>query len=57
MKLNRGRGALFCDDLLTLSRILLDVIGQMLGNRSAVEWVIERYRCFGASTTLWHPND
>ena len=44
MKLTKDRSALIYNDWLTLAGIPPEVFGYRLGNRSALEWVIDQYR-------------
>jgi predicted helicase len=44
MKLTKEKSAIICSDFLTLSGIPPEVFGYKLGNRSALEWVIDQYR-------------
>ena len=44
MKLSRDKTALMVNDSLTLAGIPPDVFAYRLGNRSALEWVIDQYR-------------
>ena len=44
MKLSKDKTALIVNDSLTLARIPPDVFAYRLGNRSALEWVIDQYR-------------
>ncbi len=44
MKLSKDKTALIVNDSLTLAGIPPDVFAYRLGNRSALEWVIDRYR-------------
>jgi len=44
MKLSKDKKALFYNDFLTLSGIPSEVFDYRLGNRSALEWVIDQYR-------------
>jgi predicted helicase len=44
MRLNKERTAIFYNDWLTLSGIPPEVFEYRLGNRSALEWVIEQYQ-------------
>ena len=44
MKLSKDRASLFYNDFLTLSGIPPEVFDYKLGNRSALEWVIDQYR-------------
>ena len=44
MKLSKGKTELKYNDFLTLRGIPLDVYNYRLGNRSALEWVIDQYR-------------
>jgi predicted helicase len=44
MKLSKDKASLFYNDFLTLSSIPAEVYDCRLGNRSALEWVIDQYR-------------
>lgn len=44
MKLSKDRATLFYNDFLTLTGIPQEAFDYRLGNRSALEWVIEQYR-------------
>jgi predicted helicase len=44
MKLSKDKASLFYNDFLTLSGIPPEVFDYKLGNRSALEWVIDQYR-------------
>ncbi|MCC7451305.1 MAG: hypothetical protein IT324_28105 [Anaerolineae bacterium] len=44
MRLNKGKTALTVNDLLTLADIPPEVYQYRLGNRSALEWVIDQYQ-------------
>lgn len=44
MKLSKDKATLFYNDFLTLSGIPAAVYDYRLGNRSALEWVIDQYR-------------
>ena len=44
MKLSKDKASLFYNDFLTLSGIPPEVFEYRLGNRSALEWVIDQYR-------------
>ncbi len=44
MKLSKDRASVFCNDFLTLAGIPEEVFDYRLGNRSALEWVIDQYR-------------
>ncbi|MBI3416301.1 MAG: helicase [Verrucomicrobia bacterium] len=44
MKLSKDKVSLFYNDFLTLSGIPAEVYDYRLGNRSALEWVIDQYR-------------
>jgi len=44
MKLSKDKASLFYNDFLTLTGIPPEVFGYKLGNRSALEWVIDQYR-------------
>jgi len=44
MKLSKDKSSLFYNDFLTLSGIPSEVFDYKLGNRSALEWVIDQYR-------------
>jgi predicted helicase len=44
MKLSKDKASLFYNDFLTLSNIPPEVFAYKLGNRSALEWVIDQYR-------------
>jgi predicted helicase len=44
MKLSKDKSSLFYNDFLTLSGIPPEVFDYKLGNRSALEWVIDQYR-------------
>ena len=44
MKLSKDKSSLFYNDFLTLSGIPSEVYDYRLGNRSALEWVIDQYR-------------
>ena len=44
MKLSKDKASLFYNDFLTLSGIPAEAYGYRLGNRSALEWVIDQYR-------------
>ena len=44
MKLSKDKTSLFYNDFLTLSGIPPEVFAYKLGNRSALEWVIDQYR-------------
>ena len=44
MKLSNDKTSLFYNDFLTLSGIPPGVFAYKLGNRSALEWVIDQYR-------------
>jgi predicted helicase len=44
MKLTKDKSALIYNDFLTLSGIPPEVFAYKLGNRSALEWVIDQYR-------------
>jgi predicted helicase len=44
MKLSKDKASLFYNDFLTLSGIPAEVYDYRLGNRSALEWVIDQYR-------------
>ena len=44
MKLSKDKASLFYNDFLTLSGIPPEVFDYRLGNRSALEWVIDQYR-------------
>jgi predicted helicase len=44
MKLSKDKASLFYNDFLTLSGIPMEVFDYKLGNRSALEWVIDQYR-------------
>lgn len=44
MKLSKGRTQIVCNNTLTLDGIPAEVFGYRLGNRSALEWVIDQYR-------------
>ena len=44
MKLSKDKTALIVNDSLTLAGIPPDVFAYRLGNRSALEWVIDQYR-------------
>src|SRR5947209_6685720 len=45
MKLTKDKSAIIYNDFLTLSGIPPEVFDYRLGNRSALEWVIDQYRC------------
>ena len=44
MKLSKNRTSLYYNDFLTLAGIPAEVFDYRLGNRSALEWVIDQYR-------------
>lgn len=44
MKLSKDKVSLFYNDFLTLSGIPPEVFDYKIGNRSALEWVIDQYR-------------
>ena len=44
MKLSKDKTSLFYNDFLTLAGIPPEVYDYRLGNRSALEWVIDQYR-------------
>jgi predicted helicase len=44
MKLSKDRGSLIYNGFLTLSRIPEEVFEYRLGNRSALEWIIDQYQ-------------
>ena len=44
MKLSKDKTELKYNDFLTVRKIPLDVYNYRLGNRSALEWVIDQYR-------------
>ena len=44
MKLSKDKASLFYNDFLTLNGIPSEVFDYKLGNRSALEWVIDQYR-------------
>ena len=44
MKLSKDKASLFYNDFLTLNGIPAEVYDYRLGNRSALEWVIDQYR-------------
>ncbi|MGD1084251.1 MAG: type ISP restriction/modification enzyme, partial [Verrucomicrobiota bacterium] len=44
MKLSKDKASLFYNDFLTLSGIPPEVFDYKLGNRSALEWVIDQFR-------------
>jgi predicted helicase len=44
MKLTKDRASIFYNDFLTLSGVPPEVFDYKLGNRSALEWVIDQYR-------------
>ena len=44
MKFSKDKASLFYNDFLTLSGIPPEVFDYKLGNRSALEWVIDQYR-------------
>jgi predicted helicase len=44
MKLTKDKSAIICNDFLTLAGIPPQVFDYKLGNRSALEWVIDQYR-------------
>ena len=44
MKLTKDKSAIIYNDFLTLSGIPPEVFDYKLGNRSALEWVIDQYR-------------
>jgi predicted helicase len=44
MKLSKDKASLFYNDFLTLSGIPPEVFDYKLGNRSALDWVIDQYR-------------
>ncbi|MCC6124325.1 MAG: N-6 DNA methylase [Pirellulales bacterium] len=44
MKLNKEKDALFYNDFLTLAGIPPEAFAYRLGNRSALEWIIDQYR-------------
>jgi predicted helicase len=44
MKLSKDKASLFYNDFLTLNGIPPETYGYRLGNRSALEWVIDQYR-------------
>ena len=44
MKLSKDKASLFYNDFLTLSGIPAEVFNYKLGNRSALEWVLDQYR-------------
>ena len=44
MKLSKDKASLFYNDFLTLSGIPSEVFDYKLGNRSALDWVIDQYR-------------
>src|ERR1039457_4709452 len=44
MKLTKDKSAILYNDFLTLSGIPPEVFNYKLGNRSALEWVIDQYR-------------
>jgi predicted helicase len=44
MKLSKDKASLFYNDFLTLSGIPPEVFDYKLGNRSALEWVVDQYR-------------
>ena len=44
MKLSKDKSSLFYNDFLTLNGIPSEVFDYKLGNRSALEWVIDQYR-------------
>ena len=44
MKLSKDKASLFYNDFLTLSGIPAEAYDYRLGNRSALEWVIDQYR-------------
>jgi predicted helicase len=43
MKLSKDKASLFYNDFLTLSGIPVEVYDYRLGNRSALDWVIDQY--------------
>jgi len=44
MKLSKDKRSLIYNDFLTLSRIPPEVFEYRLGNRSALEWIIDQYQ-------------
>jgi predicted helicase len=44
MKLNKDKHSLIYNDFLTLSGIPSEVFDYRLGNRSALEWIIDQYQ-------------
>jgi predicted helicase len=46
MRLGKGKSSLFFNEFLTLSGIPLETYEYRLGNRSALEWVIDQYQVF-----------
>jgi predicted helicase len=44
MKLSKDKRSLFYNDFLTLSGIPPEVFEYRLGNRSALEWIIDQYQ-------------
>jgi len=44
MKLSKDKRSLIYNDFLTLSGIPLEVFDYRLGNRLALEWIIDRYQ-------------
>jgi len=44
MRMNKDRTAIIYNDFLTLKDIPPDVFEYRLGNRSALEWVIDQYQ-------------
>ena len=60
MKLSKDKTSLFYNDFLTLNGIPPEVYDYRLGNRSALEWVIDQYRVtrdekggIAATPTAW----
>ena len=54
MKLSKDRTQLVYNDFLTLGGIPPQVYDYRLGNRSALEWVIDQYRVTTDRRSAWH---
>ena len=53
MKLSRDKTKLKVNDYLTLAGIPAEVFDYKLGNRSALEWIIDQYRVITDRIRLW----
>lgn len=57
MRLDKTQGTLKINNMLTLSGIPSQVYDYRLGNRSALEWIVEQYRVMGASDPNSYSDD